>query len=85
MTVNKKRFDLVIFDLTVPGGMGGKDALAELLKIDPGIRAIASSGYSNDSVMANPRAYGFCTSLPKPYEIPELMKAVEAARRHQAE
>ena len=75
-------FDLVIFDLTVPGGMGGKDALAELLKSDPGIRAIASSGYSNDPVMANPRSYGFCASLPKPYDIPDLVKAVEEARRN---
>ena len=74
-------FDLVIFDLTVPGGMGGKDALQELLKTDPGIRAIASSGYSNDPVMANPRSYGFCATLPKPYTIPDLMKAVEEARR----
>ena len=74
-------FDLVIFDLTVPGGMGGKDALQELLKTDPNIRAIASSGYSSDPVMANPRSYGFCASLPKPYDIPDLMKAVEAARR----
>jgi two-component system cell cycle sensor histidine kinase/response regulator CckA len=74
-------FDLVIFDLTVPGGMGGKDALQELLKADPGIRAIASSGYSTDPVMANPRSYGFCTSLPKPYDIPDLMKAIEEARR----
>jgi len=74
-------FDLVIFDLTVPGGMGGKDALQELLKIDPDIRAIASSGYSSDPVMANPGSYGFCTSLPKPYDIPDLLKAVEAARR----
>jgi two-component system, cell cycle sensor histidine kinase and response regulator CckA len=74
-------FDLVIFDLTVPGGMGGKDALQELLKLDPDIRAIASSGYSSDPVMANPRTYGFCTSLPKPYDIPDLMRAVEAARR----
>ncbi len=73
--------DLVIFDLTVPGGMGGKDALQELLKSDPGIRAIASSGYSNDPVMANPRSYGFCATLPKPYDIPDLMKAVEEARR----
>lgn len=74
-------FDLVIFDLTVPGGMGGKDALAELLKLDPKIRAIASSGYSSDPVMANPRTYGFYTSLPKPYDIPDLMRAIEAARR----
>ena len=75
-------FDLVIFDLTVPGGMGGKDALQELLKIDPQIRAIASSGYSSDPIMANPRAFGFRSSLPKPYDIPDLMHAVEEARRH---
>ncbi len=74
-------FDIVIFDLTVPGGMGGKDALQELLKVDPDIRALASSGYSSDPVMANPRAYGFRTSLPKPYDIPDLMRAVEATRR----
>ncbi|HWA24442.1 MAG TPA: ATP-binding protein [Lacunisphaera sp.] len=74
-------FDLVIFDLTVPGGMGGKDALQELLKADPSIRAIASSGYSNDPVMANPRTYGFCTTLPKPYDVPDLLKAIEEARR----
>ncbi len=74
-------FDLVIFDLTVPGGMGGKDALQELLKMDPEVRAIASSGYSSDAVMANPREYGFWVSLPKPYDIPDLMRAVEEARR----
>ena len=74
-------FDLVIFDLTVPGGMGGKDALAELIKLDPSIRAVASSGYSSDPVMANPRTYGFCATLPKPYDIPDLMRAVEDARR----
>ncbi len=73
-------FDIVIFDLTVPGGMGGKDALQELLKIDPDIRAMASSGYSSDPVMANPRAYGFRTSLPKPYDIPDLMRAIEETR-----
>jgi len=73
-------FDFVIFDLTVPGGMGGKEALAELLKIDPGIRAIASSGYSNDPIMANPRTYGFRTRLPKPYDIPDLIRAIEEAR-----
>jgi two-component system cell cycle sensor histidine kinase/response regulator CckA len=74
-------FDLVIFDLTVPGGMGGKEALEELLKTDPAIRAIASSGYSSDPVMANPRSFGFRVSLPKPYGIPDLTRAVEEARR----
>ncbi|HWA24443.1 MAG TPA: ATP-binding protein [Lacunisphaera sp.] len=74
-------FDLVIFDLTVPGGMGGRDALKELREFDPEIRAMASSGYSSDPVMANPRNYGFRTSLPKPYDIPDLMRAVEETRR----
>jgi signal transduction histidine kinase/CheY-like chemotaxis protein len=73
-------FDFVILDLTVPGGMGGKEALAELLKIDAGIRAIASSGYSNDPVMANPKAYGFRSRLPKPYDIPDLIRAIEESR-----
>ncbi len=73
-------FDLVIFDLTVPGGMGGRDALQELLRIDPQVRAVASSGYSSDPIMANPRTYGFRASLPKPYDIPDLMRAVETAR-----
>ncbi|MDQ5977362.1 MAG: two-component system, cell cycle sensor histidine kinase and response regulator CckA [Verrucomicrobiota bacterium] len=75
-------FDVVIFDLTVPGGMGGREALQELLKIDPRVRAVASSGYSSDPVMGNPRAYGFRVSLPKPYDIPDLMRAVEAARQN---
>jgi CheY-like chemotaxis protein len=73
-------FDVVIFDLTVPGGMGGKEALQELLALDPGVRAIASSGYSSDPVMSNPRSYGFRVSLTKPYDIPDLMRAVEEAR-----
>jgi two-component system cell cycle sensor histidine kinase/response regulator CckA len=75
-------FDLVIFDLTVPGGMGGKEAVQELLKIDPEIRAIASSGYSSDAVMANPRAYGFRASLAKPYDIPGLMRVVGEVRHN---
>ncbi|WP_129048876.1 ATP-binding protein [Oleiharenicola lentus] len=74
-------FDLVIFDLTVPGGMGGKDALQEIIALDPDVRAIASSGYSSDPVMGNPRAFGFRISLPKPYDIPDLLRAVEEVRR----
>jgi len=73
-------FDFVILDLTVPGGMGGKEALAELLKIDADVRAIAASGYSNDPIMANPGVYGFRSRLPKPYDIPDLMRAIEEAR-----
>jgi len=50
------------------------------LKVDPDVRAIASSGYSSDPVMANPGVYGFRSRLPKPYDIPDLMRAIEEAR-----
>jgi DNA-binding NarL/FixJ family response regulator len=56
--------------------MGGKDALAEVRKIDPSIRAIASSGYSNDPVMADYRRFGFDAIVPKPYEIDQMIDTV---------
>jgi two-component system cell cycle sensor histidine kinase/response regulator CckA len=65
-------FDLVILDLTVPGGMGGVTVLARLREIDPDILAVASSGYSGDSVMANPAAHGFAGRLTKPYTSAEM-------------
>ncbi len=71
-----KPFALAIMDLTVPGGMGGREAMEELLRIDPGIKAIVSSGYSNDLVMANYRDYGFSGMVAKPYEVEELMECV---------
>ena len=65
-------FDAVIMDLTVPGGMGGKDAVRKLLELDPQALAIASSGYSEDPVMANFREYGFAGIVSKPYSLQEL-------------
>jgi PAS domain S-box-containing protein len=65
-------FDVVLLDLTIPGGMGGKDAVRELLRIDPNAKVIASSGYSNDPVMADYRAYGFREAIVKPYRIDDL-------------
>ncbi len=70
-------FDLVIMDLTVPGGMGGKDTIKELLKLDPGAKAIVSSGYSRDPVMADFRDYGFKGVLKKPYSMEELSQVVD--------
>ncbi len=71
-----KPFDAVIMDLTVPGGMGGKEAMPKLLKIDPNVKAIVSSGYSNDEVMANYKLYGFMAVMVKPYKIEDLSKVL---------
>ncbi len=69
-------FDLVVMDLTIPGGMGGREAIKRLREKDTNIRAIVSSGYSNDPVMANYTAYGFNAVLPKPYMMKDLMNLV---------
>ncbi len=68
----QRPFDLLIFDLTVPGGMGGVRTLAKLKTMDKNVRAIAASGYSNDPVMADPEAYGFIKSLYKPFSLDTL-------------
>ncbi|HBL24766.1 MAG TPA: hypothetical protein DDZ40_11725 [Deltaproteobacteria bacterium] len=65
-------FDVVFLDITIPGGLGGKETMKRLLAIDPGIRGIVSSGYSNDPVMARFRRYGFKGVIAKPYLIEEL-------------
>ncbi|RLB90540.1 MAG: hypothetical protein DRH50_12220 [Deltaproteobacteria bacterium] len=69
-------FDAVIMDLTIPGGMGGKEAIKKLLELDPDVKAIVSSGYSNDPVMADFRKYGFRAVVAKPYEIKELGEVI---------
>ena len=69
-------FDAVIMDLTVPGGIGGKEAIRKLLEIDPEVKAIVSSGYSNDPVLANFRQYGFSSFVAKPYKVEELSKTL---------
>lgn len=71
-----RRFDLVVLDLSVPGGMGGRETLAGLRAIDPEVRALVSSGYSSDPVMANYQTEGFVGVLPKPYRPQELVDAV---------
>ncbi|TCL69377.1 PAS domain S-box-containing protein [Hydrogenispora ethanolica] len=69
-------FDVVILDLTVPGGKGGREVIAELRAMDPKSKAIVSSGYSNDPVMADYQKYGFCGVVSKPYKINELAEAI---------
>jgi PAS domain S-box-containing protein len=65
-------FDAVIMDLTIPGGMGGKEAIRQLLSIDPQATAIVSSGYSNDPIMSDFEKYGFRGVAAKPYRIEKL-------------
>jgi PAS domain S-box-containing protein len=69
-----KPFSFVILDLTVPGGMGGRESAAEILALDPCARLIASSGYSNDPVIADFCDYGFCGAIVKPYSLDELTR-----------
>jgi PAS domain S-box-containing protein len=68
----KTPYDVVIMDLTIPGGRGGKDAIKDLLEIDPAAKAIVSSGYSNDAVMSDYGLYGFAGIIIKPYTMDEL-------------
>ena len=65
-------FLAAIMDLTIPGGMGGKEAAQLMLALDPAARLIVSSGYSNDEVMADFASYGFCAAIAKPYRVAEL-------------
>jgi PAS domain S-box-containing protein len=71
-----ERFDAVILDLTLPGGMGGKEALKKLIEIDPMVNAIVSSGYALDATMSRYQDYGFRGVIAKPYEAAELGKIV---------
>jgi two-component system, cell cycle sensor histidine kinase and response regulator CckA len=69
-------FDLVIMDLTIPGGMGGKETISRLLEMDPEVRAIVSSGYFNDPVMADYSKHGFRGVVSKPYRMGELSDVI---------
>lgn len=71
-----RKYDLVISDLTIPGGMGGQEAIQRLLELDPDVRAIVSSGYANDPVMSRYEEFGFSGMIAKPYEIDALGRKV---------
>jgi len=73
------RFDLVMMDLTLPGGMGGRDAIKELKKLDPKTKAIVSSGYAMDAVMTDCTQYGFCGAIAKPFDLCHLAEVVRKA------
>ena len=69
-------FDVVILDLTVPGGMGGKEAVQKLIAMAPDVKVIVSSGYSNNPIMTDFRRYGFTGVIDKPYRVSELKAAL---------
>jgi len=71
-------FDLVIIDLTIPEGMGGRETVEKLRSYDPGVKAIVSSGYTNDPVMQDYAHYGFSGRLTKPYRINEMKTLLES-------
>ncbi len=78
-----RAFDLVIMDLTVPGGMGGREAIKRLRDIDPDVRAVVSSGYSNDPVMSEFTNYGFRGVISKPYTIEDLAETLRQVLNNQ--
>ncbi|MCX8107749.1 MAG: ATP-binding protein, partial [Verrucomicrobiae bacterium] len=76
-TADKRPFAAVILDLTIRGGMGGRETIRKLRDIDPRVKAIVSSGYSEDAIMANYREHGFVASIEKPYRLQELSRVLQ--------
>ena len=81
---NGHPFDAVILDATIPGGMGGVDTIKALVKLDPQVRAIICSGYSDESALAAMESFGFKASLPKPFTSKQLELLVDKVIRQPA-
>ena len=76
---SKRPFTVVIMDLTIPGGMGGEEAVKRLLAIDPKAKVIISSGHIGKPIMSDYKDYGFAGAIAKPYNAAELGEALRKA------
>ncbi|MFP4418267.1 MAG: response regulator [Chitinispirillaceae bacterium] len=74
---DNRKIEGMIFDLTIPGEMGGKDTLEQIRKIDTDIPVFVASGYSNDPIIATPQRYGFAASICKPFRKDELAEMLQ--------
>jgi len=74
-----KTVTAIILDLTIPGGMGGRDAVHAIHRINSSAKIIASSGYSTDPIMADYQEYGFSSSITKPFNLNDLRQAISVA------
>ncbi len=77
----EKPFDAVIMDLTIPGGMGGEEAIKKLLEIDPDAKVIVSSGYATDPIMTDYEKYGFSAVVTKAYSLGQIEKTLQSLLR----
>ena len=71
-----KPFDIIIMDLTIPNGLGGRETIKQLRQLDTEVKVVVSSGYSDDPIMANHQAYGFNEAMPKPYSFDKLQQVM---------
>jgi len=76
-------YEMAILDLTVKGGRGGREIVAELNGLMPSMMTLATSGYSDDPAMEQPRQFGFWAALPKPYLQQDLLKVLQKLQREQ--
>ena len=73
----RQDFDILVLDLSVKGGMGGKETLEEIRKMDPRVRAILSTGYNYDPVTMDYKEHGFSAVISKPYKFEDLTEMIE--------
>jgi two-component system cell cycle sensor histidine kinase/response regulator CckA len=74
-----KTFHAVIMDLNIPNGMGGREAVKEVMQIDADARILVASGYSSDPIIKEYHKYGFCGSIAKPFDLKELQDSIQSA------